>query len=141
MSKSPPAGSMAEHRGKNWAVPTEMRRVAPVTRPVMIRCSQSSLVILADDGSGKQVRAVPLGERTEDAVDDLLTGVWDHITSWGLAGHGMYWHPVLVLDTTADGQARAADLKRLMASSGIDVRDKQVNPPVARAKKKRWWQW
>ena len=107
----------------------------------MIRCSQSSLVILADDGSGKQVRAVPLGERTEDAVDDLLTGVWDHITSWGLAGHGMYWHPVLVLDTTADGQARAADLKRLMASSGIDVRDKQVNPPVARAKKKRWWQW
>ena len=141
VSKSPPAGSMAEHRGKNWAVPTEMRRVAPVTRPVMIRCSQSSLVILADDGSGKQVRAVPLGERTEDAVDDLLTGVWDHITSWGLAGHGMYWHPVLVLDTTADGQARAADLKRLMASSGIDVRDKQVNPPVARAKKKRWWQW
>ena len=132
---------MAEHRGKNWAVPTEMRRVAPVTRPVMIRCSQSSLVILADDGSGKQVRAVPLGEHTEDSVDDLLTGVWDHITSWGLAGHGMYWHPVLVLDTTADGQARAADLKRLMASSGIDVRDKQVNPPVARAKKKRWWQW
>ncbi len=141
VSKSPPAGSMAEHRGKNWAVPTEMRRVAPVTRPVMIRCSQSSLVILADDGSGKQVRAVPLGEHTEDSIDDLLTGVWDHITSWGLAGHGMYWHPVLVLDTTADGQARAADLKRLMASSGIDVRDKQVNPPVARAKKKRWWQW
>ena len=138
---APPPGSMAENRGKNWAVPTEMRRVAPVTRPVMIRCSQSSLVILADDGSGKQVRAVPLGEHTEDSVDDLLTGVWDHITSWGLAGHGMYWHPVLVLDTTADGQARAADLKRLMASSGIDVRDKQVNPPVARAKKKRWWQW
>lgn len=142
VSKStPPPGSMAEHRGKNWAVPNEMRRVAPVTRPVMIRCSKSSLVILADDGSGKQVRAVPLAEHTEDSVDDLLTGVWDHITSWGLAGHGMYWHPVLVLDTTADGQARAADLKRLMASSGIDVRDKQVNPPVARAKKKRWWQW
>lgn len=141
MSKAPPPGSMAENRGKNWAVPNEMRRAAPVTRPVMIRCSQSSLVILADDGSGKQVRAVPLGERTEDSVDDLLTGVWDHITSWGLAGNGMYWHPVLVLDTTPDGQARAADLKRLMASSGIDVRDKQVNPPVARAKKKRWWQW
>jgi hypothetical protein len=138
---TPPPGSMAEHRGKNWAVPNDMRKVAPVTRPVMIRCSQSSLVILADDGSGKQVRAVPLGENTEESVDDLIAGVWEHISSWGLAGHGMYWHPVLVLDTTADGQTRAADLKRLMAGSGIDVRDKQVNPPVARAKKKRWWQW
>ncbi|MBX9787953.1 MAG: hypothetical protein K2Y37_03480 [Pirellulales bacterium] len=138
---APPTGSMAEHRGKNWAVPDEVRRAAPVTRPVMIRCSQSSLVILDDDGSGRQVRAVPLAERTEDSVDDLLTGVWDHITSWGLAGHGMYWHPVLVLDTTADGAARAADLKRLLAGSGIEVRDKKVNPPVARTKKKRWWLW
>ena len=132
---------MAQHRGKNWAVPDEVRRAAPVTRPVLIRCSQSSLVILDDDGSGRQVRAVPLAERTEDSVDDLLTGVWDHISSWGLAGHGMYWHPVLVLDTTADGAARAADLKRLMAGSGIEVRDKKVNPPVARTKKKRWWLW
>lgn len=131
---------MAQRRGRDWAVPDEVRRAAPVTRPVLVRCSQSSLVILDDDGSGRQVRAVPLTENTEDSIDDLMSGMWDHIQSWGLAGHGMYWHPQLVLDITPDGQARAADLKRLLAGSGIEVRDKQVNPPVAREKKKRWWQ-
>ncbi|MGD9648271.1 MAG: hypothetical protein AB7U73_21345 [Pirellulales bacterium] len=139
-TSAPPPGSMAQRRGRDWAVPDEVRRAAPVTRPVLVRCSQSSLVILDDDGSGRQVRAVPLTENTEDSIDDLMSGMWDHIQSWGLAGHGMYWHPQLVLDITPDGQARAADLKRLLAGSGIEVRDKQVNPPVAREKKKRWWQ-
>lgn len=124
-SATPHLESMARKRGKNWGVPEAARGAAPLSRPIVVECHQNSLAIVSDDGSGRR-RDVPLAGETEDAVDELIGAVWKHIDHWGIAGNGLYWHPILVLDVLPTGEARASDLESLLADSGIEVRRRQT---------------
>ncbi len=44
-----------------------------------------------------------------------------HAGSWGIAGQGFYWKPSLILNTAANGQARANELAQLLRGAGIKV--------------------
>jgi hypothetical protein len=115
--------SMARNRGKNWALPTSHTASMPIDRPIRVECWSDRLVLVPDTRD-QQAEVIPLGPRTEDAVDPLVGAVRTYTKSWGIAGRGMYWKPQLVLNVNPNADARAADLQTLLADSGWDVKRK-----------------
>ena len=54
----------------------------------------------------------------------VRTRVWDRLDTWGIAGHRMYWKPILQVQVQPGGDARYAELARLLDGSGIIVKRK-----------------
>jgi len=128
-------GSMADSRGKNWSLPEEARHAVPISRPVRIECTADKLVLPTDQSSPK--REIAMSYHTEDAVEPLVGAVWQRVETWGSAGRGMYWRPELSVDVAPGAEGRFADLKTLLADSGIEVKAAPKAPPqIARPKKK-----
>jgi hypothetical protein len=113
--------SMARNRGKNWALPTSHTSSIPIDRPIRVECWSDRLVLVPDTRD-QQPQVIPLGQRTEDAVDQLVGAVRTYTKSWGIAGRSMYWKPQLVLNVNPNAEARAADLQTLLGDSGWDVK-------------------
>jgi hypothetical protein len=112
--------SVAQNRGKNWALPTSSSSSIPLTRPIRIECYTDRLVLLPDNRD-QQAQVIPLGDRTDAAVDQLVSAVRGYTKTWGMAGRSMYWKPQLVLEVKPSADSRAADLQALLADSGLDV--------------------
>jgi hypothetical protein len=115
--------SLAQNRGTNWALPSKNTSSVPIQRPIRIECWNDRLVLLPDTRD-QQPQVIPLSERTDEAVDQLVDAVRAYTKTWGMAGRGMYWKPQLVLQVDGNAQARAADLQVLLADSGWDVKRK-----------------
>ncbi|MEX0643396.1 MAG: hypothetical protein WD468_11875 [Pirellulales bacterium] len=116
----------ASSRGQNWAVKGKGPTSVPIRRPIRVVVRADRLAIQPDSQqstpkavSGKEI---PLPGSTAANLDDFVRAVQSRVQDWGLAGSGMYWRPVLLLDVGPDGQARADDLARLLRNSGIEVR-------------------
>jgi len=116
--------SLAKTRGENWGLPEAADSSVGITRPIRIDCHANSLVIVALGGPYGN-RTVPLGASTEDSVDELISAVWNHMDSWGIAGNGMYWQPVLSVHVDPDATGRFDELQTLLEGSGLDVKRKE----------------
>ncbi|HVU88793.1 MAG TPA: hypothetical protein VHD36_15835 [Pirellulales bacterium] len=128
--------SMADKRGKNWGLPEEARHAVPISRPVRVECLPDRLVLRSDQAPS-QTQEIPLTERTEDSVEDLVSAVWGRVDTWGTAGRGMYWRPQLSVAVAPGAEGRYADLKTLLADSGLEVKPADKAPvQVARPKRK-----
>ena len=44
--------------------------------------------------------------------------------TWGIAGRGLYWKPVLNLYVNPGGERRAAELEVLLERSGLEIQQK-----------------
>jgi hypothetical protein len=44
--------------------------------------------------------------------------------SWGIAGRGMYWRPILHVYNAPGAEGRADDLEALLEGSGLEVKRK-----------------
>lgn len=130
--------SVASRRGEDWGLPDASRGLIPVTRPVNVRCEANRLVLMPDDDR-TDPRAIAVPDRSEAAVDELVSSVWDHIKSWGTAGRGMYWRPMLVFDVAPGGEARYAEFQSLLAGSGMEVkqRTRTAAQPAAQPSRRR----
>lgn len=118
-----PKKSLAENRGEDWGLRNPARGTVGVTRPIRVECHADSLVIISDRSSmGNKV--IALGPNTEASIDKLIGIVWDQMESWGMAGRGMYWRPVLQVQVDPDAEHRFEDLATLLDGSGITVRKK-----------------
>jgi hypothetical protein len=124
--------SLAGKRGKNWGLPEEARRAVPITRPVRIECRPDKIV-LRSEKNPSQTKEIPLSARTEDSVEDLVSAVWQRVDTWGEAGRGMYWRPVLSVDVAPGAAGRYADLQTLLADSGLEVKQTAKAPAPAPA--------
>nr|AUN37408.1 putative signal peptide and transmembrane prediction protein [uncultured bacterium] len=128
------AASLANQRGKNWSLPESQMGAVPVTRPIQIQCRSDRLVLLSERGDMVGSKEVPLSERTVDSTDALVKQIRGRIESWGIAGRGMYWRPILVVKVEPDGAQRFADLKEILHDSGLEVRKKatatRIPPPA-----------
>jgi len=123
-SEQPPKAQtqcLAEIRGRDWALPGAADGSIPLTRPIRIDCHPDRLLVVPEEGSARS-KEIPLGPRTEDAVDDFVAAVWELIDSWGIAGKGMYWRPVLNVRVAPGGETRYAELKTLLEDSGLNVK-------------------
>jgi hypothetical protein len=115
---------MSGKRGKNWGLPEESRRSTAITRPIQIYCTGNNLTVLNDKGIPD--KQIVMEGPTVDSVDTLVSTVWDQVTTWGIAGRGMYWKPKLVVHVSPDGAQRFNDLKQLLDGSGLEVSGKQI---------------
>jgi hypothetical protein len=116
--------SLAKKRGRDWGIPDAARKSTAITRPITIDCYPDRLVIVPDGGFG-QAKQIPLGLRTEYSIDKFVAAVWEHLDSWGIAGNGMYWHPLLKVRVAPGGEKRFQDLTILLDGSGLKVERKQ----------------
>ena len=113
--------SLAETRGKNWALPGASQGSVGVTRPLRIEVAADRIIIDSGDyRTGKQ--KIRCTGQTEEAVEQFVSTMWEQMRGWGIAGRGMYWRPVLNLHILPGGQQRAAELKDLLSGSGLDVK-------------------
>ena len=66
--------SLADKRGKNWALPTSNTASIGVQRPIRIECWTDRLVLIPDTRD-LQPEVIPLSERTDQSVDQLVGAV------------------------------------------------------------------
>lgn len=116
--------SLAKHRGQDWGLPDAAGGSVPISRPIRIQCHHDRLVIVPEKGLGRE-KSVPLRPRTEESIDEFVSAIWDQMQSWGIAGNGMYWRPVLNVYVAPDAERRYAELDTLLDGSGLNVERKQ----------------
>jgi hypothetical protein len=116
--------SLAKRRGRDWGLPDAAAAAVPINRPIRVECHRDRLVIVPEKGTGGS-RSIPLGPRTEESIDEFVSTVWEHMQSWGIAGNGMYWRPILNVYVAPDAQRRYAELDTLLEDSGLNVEQKQ----------------
>jgi hypothetical protein len=112
--------SMAATRGTGWGLSESGSRAIGASRPILVQCHPDKLVIVPETRDQKP-REIRLGERTQDAMDELVSGVWDHAKGWGTAGRGVFWKPTLVLDVAPGADMRFREIQALLDGSGLDV--------------------
>lgn len=127
--------SMAQARGRDWGLPNAEPHAVAANRPLLVECHNDRLVIPAADRS-EPAKEIRLGANTQDSMDELVAGVWKHIEGWGLAGRGMYWKPELVMEVKPGAADRYAEIKGLLADSGLEVRERQPRPATKPAPRK-----
>jgi hypothetical protein len=124
------SSSSSMTRGRDWALHRKKPNAVPIRRTIQVVVRDDDIVILADDA---QVNTpAPTGKRisirgdTIESLDQVVAAVQEHIEGWGIAGEGLYWRPVLILNIGPDGQRRADDLNRLLKESGIELRTAKI---------------
>ena len=140
-SSSPPpkTHSMAKTRGSNWGLPDASPAAAAVTRPILVECQNDRLIIIPETPN-QLPKAVPLGTKAQDTMDEFVSDVWQHMKIWGMAGKGLYWRPTLVMDVKPGAADRYAEVKALLADSGLDVHERQpqaATPPAVKKSTRR----
>jgi hypothetical protein len=115
--------SSVDRRGEDWALRDTARGSVGITRPIRVECYANRLVVISDRGPANN-RVVPLGKSTESSIDTFISATWGQMESWGMAGRGMYWRPVLQVSVAPDAQQRFAELARLLEGSGLAVERK-----------------
>lgn len=131
--------SLAESRGRDWAIGGSSRGSIGIRRPIRIYCRADHLVVMPDDRGQRQGKIIPLGNQTAASVDDLVSAVHKHMDAWGTAGDGMHWRPELRLQPEAGAEGRVNDLARILQNSGFDIKVDQASnvvrtPPLQRTR-------
>ena len=115
--------SLAEKRGADWGLRDAARGAVGVTRPIRVECYADRLVVFSDRGPADN-KVIALGPRTQSSIKPLISAVWDCMETWGMAGRGMYWRPVLQVYVAPDAEQRFAELSALLEGSGLTVERK-----------------
>lgn len=110
------------NRRKNWALPDSTQQSVPITRTVRVLCRNDRFVIMPEKGL-EGGYAIMLKAETRESIDEFVSKMWEHMKGWGIAGNGLYWRPVLVLQVLDGGDQRAHELALLLENSGVEVRD------------------
>ena len=115
--------SLASKRGRDWALPDAAHGSVPVTRPIRVECRADQLIIVPESGlSGG--KSIPMGTNTEASTQAFISAVWEHMETWGIAGRGMYWRPILNVHVAPGAEQRFADLQMLLEGSGLKIERK-----------------
>lgn len=138
-NKSGSAGqpdSIANRRGKNWALPSKRKISSAYFRPIGIEIHPNKIVLRSDAWNGKQVDVPTNGLNVErvatnleaqryqsfrKAMDPLIDQVWNRVESWGSLGVGGYWKPVLKVRKMPGAEDQARWLQSLLHNSGLEV--------------------
>lgn len=113
--------SIARSQGANWALPGGSDGAIAIQRPVNLRCDAGTLELLPEAGTDQAQVAIPCTSGTESAVRDMVSALWTRVDSWGIAGAGAYWKPVIEVFVTPAGESRYAEVVALLEDSGLIV--------------------
>ncbi|TWT36197.1 hypothetical protein KOR34_10980 [Posidoniimonas corsicana] len=70
---------------------------------------------------GQQPTPLAMPGPTSVHINEFVASVKQQIESWGLAGSGLYWRPIIKLDVRQGGEQRAAEIERILTRSGVDI--------------------
>jgi hypothetical protein len=105
----------------------------------MIECYNDRLVILPES-KNELPQVTPLGPKAQDSMDEFVSHVWQHMKGWGMAGKGLHWRPTLLMQVEPGAADRYAEVKSLLADSGLDVHERQpkaaAKPPLNNPKRR-----
>jgi hypothetical protein len=115
---------IANQRGQDWALKAPAARSSAIWRYITV-VVDDELIWVATGGSGPAAwKAIPYNGATLEAVAPLQRNVWEIMESWGLAGRGMHWRPVLHAQVTSQGESRFRELELLLHDSGFKLERK-----------------
>ena len=123
-AKSKKTEKLAKARGRDWGLPDGGSGAAAATRPILVECHNDRLVLLSED-RGHASKEVRLGQQAQDSMDEFVADVWQHMKGWGTAGKGLYWRPALLMEVEPGAADRYAEVKSLLADSGLDVQERR----------------
>jgi hypothetical protein len=113
-------------RGKDWAFRQKNPRDVPISRTISVVVRKNQLAVLSDEARSRSRRlagkTIQVPGDTAESIDELVRVVHEQIDSWGIAGDGLCWKPVLALHVGPDGHRRAEDIARLLKDSGLETR-------------------
>jgi hypothetical protein len=120
--------SLAETRGKDWALKQKPQRATAVRRTIRVVVRNDQLRILPEGATSNSAggKVIPIAGDTVQSLDAFVKDVHDEIDGWGMAGNGLYWRPVILLNVAPQGERRANDLERLLTNSGLELRADDV---------------
>ncbi len=110
--------SLAKTRGRDWGLPEASESMVPATRPVRVELYNDHVTVLPDDAR------------------EFVGNVQQHMKRWGPAGKNTYWRPTLSVEVKPGAADRYADLKDLLADSGLDMRERQPSTAKTNTTKK-----
>ncbi|GAB6186386.1 hypothetical protein [Thermopirellula anaerolimosa] len=116
----PDVKPLAASRGAGWAAVGHEPGAIPVTRPIRIECYADRIVLVPEKGLDRP-RVFTFAEGLESAVDRLIASVNEYMKSWGIAGNGMYWRPILTVRTAPDAAPVFRRLQILLQDSGLEI--------------------
>ena len=111
--------SLSGKRGSNWGLPNRSIGATGITRPVRVICFANELILLRNSGS--IIKRIPYGRQPADTVDTLIAAVRKHTESWGIAGDGLYWRPILRVEVHGSAEHRYRQLQILLDDSGLQI--------------------
>jgi hypothetical protein len=116
---------LADKRGQDWAIRDVTKNSVGITRTIRVDCYPDRLVIVPDSRAESAI-AVPLDANSARSLNRFVSTVWEHMDTWGIAGRGMYWRPVLEFHVAPGSESRFADFHRLLEGSGFIVKTRDL---------------
>ena len=114
--------SLANQRGKGWALPTRTQGGTAYKRPIKLICNGKEIIIRPNASIDRAGIRIPVTSNYTKTVDHLVQKVWDVIESWDLAAARGYWKPELVFEIQNGGQQHYQKIKMLLEGSGLDIK-------------------
>jgi hypothetical protein len=112
--------NLAQHKGRNWAVPNKTPNATAYVRPIRVVCTATELEVRSPLGVEKRI---PVGDDITQTVDPLINEIWRQIESWGMPGEKSYWKPELRISVITGGELNFEKLQGLLFESGIQVKE------------------
>jgi hypothetical protein len=113
--------SLAGSRGSNWALPDAVPDAVAIRRPMRVICNQHRLTLAPDKGSKDRLQVFTHNGDLPAVMDPFIDAVRERMQSWGLAGRGAYWQPVLHVYVGDGADTRYEQMLRLLENSGVQV--------------------
>ena len=124
--------SIAESRGKNWAIERGAHGAVPIRRPIHVVVRQDQIALLpsrhAHDGVEATGTVISLNQSPSQISTEFVAALRARVDEWGLAGNGLYWRPVLELNIAPDAQQTAQSVRRLLHDSGVEIQLPETAP-------------
>ncbi len=124
--KPPPPDRSANERQHGLDPPHGRTQSVPIRRSIHLVVRSDHVAILPERTTSSAPltggKEIALTESTDESIDQLVSALRDHVQQWGIAGNGLFWRPVVVLNVGPDGHGRAAELERLFKRRGIELR-------------------
>ena len=104
----------------NWALEEYRPYRASLSQLIRMECHGDYLLIAATQNS-REVR-IPYTTSYE-TMKNLVKEVGKSVESWGTAGPGMYWRPILRVRVAEDGGARFLEMNQMLEGSGLVIEE------------------
>lgn len=120
----PNAKPISRYRGPEWGLPNRGPNTTGIQRTITVQCDANRLVLLPEKGDYRGPTVVSIDNGVAPSLESFVSATWKRMETWGIAGDGCYWKPVLRVQVAPDAEPQFQELTRLLQGSGLTVERK-----------------